>query len=272
MASINIISWHNQSRGLSITIFVIRQITMEFILLDFIIPRLTTRMVIYPCHLSYLPAPHWAKLPCSGTLTQVFIWKLPSQGWTRTWLITQTTSTSAMIVVRMHLAALQWVASYNCHMALQTCIRSWWIPGTHISGATNRGCIHTLLLQSSIKSNRWRTHRLLWSSAGKQCMVTILFYLTVSTPKWQLRSLWSDALSQTSQWTTIAWMTHCISGCQMAVAITQMQVRKGTSGMPFPTPTTDDRPWPNLWDLTCEPVISTRMRATLAIMWTRKRR
>jgi hypothetical protein len=47
----------------------------------------------------------------SGKRTKVFIRKLPSQSSKRTDLIARTTSIITMTVVRMHPAALQWVAS-----------------------------------------------------------------------------------------------------------------------------------------------------------------
>ena len=61
---------------------------------------------------------------------------------------------------------------------LQTHIHSWWIPGTHYQRATHRGCIKTLLLQSSVRSNRRRTNTC-WSnqhgcSACWQCYTSWL--------------------------------------------------------------------------------------------------
>jgi hypothetical protein len=70
-----------------------------------------------------------------------------------------------MIVARTHRTVWQQVASCYPPLVVQTGIYSWWILGTHNRRATNRGCIKTVMLQSSTRSNRWRTQCLPWSSA-----------------------------------------------------------------------------------------------------------
>ena len=167
--------------------------------MDFNIPWLTTRVVIYPRHWSCLLAPHWAMLFRSGKGTKVVIRKIPSLSWRRTDMIAPTTSTSWMTVVRTPPAALQRVPGCYPRRALQTRIDSWWIPGTPYWRANKRGCIKTLLLQSSVRSHRQRTQCLQWSSAWMQCVLTIKFFLTIWPPQWPLRSLRSEALTQTSQ-------------------------------------------------------------------------
>jgi len=192
-------SWRKQSRGVSTSNFIIRQITAVSMLMDCIIPWLPTRTVIYPHHWSWLPAPYYTMLSWSGKRTNVFLRKLPSRSWQRTDLIARTTSTTRTTVVRTHPAALQQVASCQPHLALQPRIHSWWIPGIHYRWATNRGCIQTLLLQSSVRSNRGRTQPLPRSSALKQWVLTMLLFLTIWPPRWRLRSLKSEALTQISQ-------------------------------------------------------------------------
>jgi len=163
--------------------------------MDRIIPWLTTRTVIYPCLWSCLPAPSCAMLLGSGKRKKVFIRKLPSQCWTRTDLIAWTTSTTRMTVVRTNPVALQRVACCEPRLVFQTCIHSWWIPGTHYWRATNRGFIKTLLPQSSIRSNRWRIQSLRWSLEWKLRMLTMLYFLTIWPLKWCLSSQRSEALT-----------------------------------------------------------------------------
>jgi len=119
----------------------------------------------------------------------------------------------------MHPAVLQLVARCFPRLALQTPIHSWWIPWTHYRRATNRVCMKTLLLQSSDGSNRRRTQHLPRSSARKQCMLSMLYLLTILPPRWHLRSVRSEALTQISRQTTIVQMMNCISGCQGAATI-----------------------------------------------------
>jgi len=146
MARIHYTSWQNQSGGLSSSNFIIGRITAVSMLMDFIIPWLTTRMIIYPRHWSCLHALRCAMLAWRGNRTKAFIRKFPSQSWKRTNLIAQTTSTLRMLEVRLQPAVLQRVASCWPRLVLQTHIHSWWILGTHYRRATNRGCIKTLLL------------------------------------------------------------------------------------------------------------------------------
>ena len=199
MASVHFTSWSKQCRRLSTSNFIIRWITAVSMLMDFIIPWLTTRTVIYPCHWSALPALRYAMLSWSGNKTKVFIWKLPSLSWKRTDWIIRTTSIIRMTVVRSHPAALQLVPSYLPRLVLQTHIHSWWIPGTHYWRATNRGYIKTLLLQSSVTSSGQRTQRLPWSSAWKQHVLTMLFFWTIWPPRGRLSSVRSEALTQASR-------------------------------------------------------------------------
>ena len=135
--------------------------------MDFIILWSTTRMVIYSRYWSWLLAVRCAMLSGSGKRTKVFIWK-------RTNLIARTTSIRRMTMVRSHPAALQRVPSCWTRLGLETRIHSCWRPGTHNRRATNRGCITTLLVQSSIRSSRQRTKCLPWSSARKQRVLPIL--------------------------------------------------------------------------------------------------
>src|SRR5882757_2867324 len=64
-------------------------------------------------------------------------------------------------------------------------------------------------------------------------------------------------------------MTNCISGCQGAAGISKMKV---TKAMSFPPPAGDDGPRLNSRGLTWEPVMSTGMRARMAMMRVRMRR
>jgi len=139
MASVHFGSLWKQSWGLSTSNFIMGQITTVGMMMQFIIPWFATWMVKHPRHWSCLPALHCTMLSWSGKKTKVFIWNLPSQSWKRTDLITQTTSSTRITVVRMHPAALQWVTSYSPCLALPTCIQSQWIPGKHYRRATNRG-------------------------------------------------------------------------------------------------------------------------------------
>jgi len=154
MVSVLFSSWWEQSWGLTTANFVIGLITAVSMLMDFIMPWLTTRTVIHPCQWSCLPAPHCAMLSWSGEGTKVFIRQRPSQSWKWTDMIVQTTSTTWITVVRTHPAALQQVARSWRRLALQTRIQCWWIPGTHYRRATNRGCIKTPWRQSSVRCNR----------------------------------------------------------------------------------------------------------------------
>ena len=152
MASVHFTSWHKQSRFLSTSNFIIGRISAVSMLMDCIIPWLTTRTIIYPRHWSCLPAPRCTMLSWSSKRPKVFIWKLPRQSWKRKDLIPQSTSIIRMTVVRMHPAVLHWVTSFQPRLALETRIHSWWIPGKQYRRATNRGCITTLLRQSNVRS------------------------------------------------------------------------------------------------------------------------
>jgi len=55
------------------------------------------------------------------------------------------------------------------------------------------------LATASVRSNRRRIQRLPWWSAWKQRMLTMLFSLIIWQPKWRLRSLGPEALTQTSR-------------------------------------------------------------------------
>jgi len=107
MASIYFTPWQTQSCCLSTSNFIIGWITVASMLMDSLIPWLTTRTVIYPRHWSCLPALHCAMLSWSGKWIKVFIRKLTSESWRWTELIAWTTSTSRMTVVRMHPPVLQ---------------------------------------------------------------------------------------------------------------------------------------------------------------------
>jgi len=102
MARVRFNFWLKQSRSLSTSNFIIWQITAVSMLKNFIIPWLTTRMVIYPCHRSCFPAPRWAMLSCCGKTIKAFISKIPSQSRKQTDLIARTTSIPRMTVVRPH--------------------------------------------------------------------------------------------------------------------------------------------------------------------------
>jgi len=106
MASAQFSSLGKHSWGLLTSHFVMRQITAVSMMMDFIIPWLMTRTVIYPHDWSCLPALHCAMLSRSGKGTKVLLWKLPRQSRMWTDLIARTTSTPRMKVVRIHPAAL----------------------------------------------------------------------------------------------------------------------------------------------------------------------
>ena len=194
----------------------------------------------------------------------MFIQKLPSQSWKRPDLIAQTTSITITVVVRTHPAALQWGTSCLPHLVLLTHIHYWWIPGTHYRRASNRGCIKSFLLQSSVRSNMRRTQCLPWSPSWKQQVLTMLFILTIWPQMWHMRSLRSEALTQTSRRRTIAWMTNFISGCQGAAGIVMIKVTKATSAMPSLPPAGEHGRPLNSRGLTWEPAISMGMRAGIA--------
>jgi hypothetical protein len=165
MASIHNTSSQKQSNSFTTSNFIIRQITVVGMVMDFIILSLMATAVIYPHHWSSLPAPGCTMLAWSGQRTTVFIWRLRSHSCIWTHLIAQTTLTVSLMVVSMHPAVVQWVGSCSLHLELQTHIHSCWIPATHYLRATNRWCIKTLLLQSIFRSTRRRTQYLQWSLA-----------------------------------------------------------------------------------------------------------
>jgi len=111
MASVHFTSVGKQSGGISTSNFIIERITAVSIQMDFIIPWLTTMMVIYPCHWSCLPALGFTMRTWSGKRTTVCIWKLPSPSWNQLDLIARTTSTARIRVVGPCPAVLQRVAS-----------------------------------------------------------------------------------------------------------------------------------------------------------------
>jgi len=167
---------------------------------------------------------------------------------------------------------VQWVTKSLPHQAWQTPIQSWWIPGSHYWRATNRGCLKTLLLQSSVRSNRRRTQHLLSSSACKQHLMTMLLINTIWPPKLCLRNLRLVALICTSRKTIIARMTNYILGAQGLAGISKMNVMKVISMMASPPSAGDDRPRLNSRGLTCEPVMLTSMRARMETMPMRMRK
>jgi len=199
MASVHITPWWKQCCGVSTSNFNLGLITSVSMLMDFIIPWLMTRTVIYPRHWSCVPAPHCAMFSRSGKRTKAFIRKLPSQSWKQTDLIARTTSITRMTVVRMHPAVYQLVASCQPCLALQSHMHSGWIPGTQYRRTPDRGRITTLLLQSSVRSNRRRTQRLPWWSAWMQRVLIMRFLLIIWPPKCHLRSLRLEPLTQTSR-------------------------------------------------------------------------
>jgi len=66
MASVLFTSLRKQSQGISISDFISGRITVVSMLMDFIIPWLMTRAVIYHRHWSWSPAPRCAMLCGSG--------------------------------------------------------------------------------------------------------------------------------------------------------------------------------------------------------------
>ena len=150
-------------------------------------------------------------------------------------------------------------------------MHSWWIPGTRYRRASNRGCITTLLLPSSIRSNRRRTQHLPWGSVWKLCMLTVLFFMSILPQKWCLKTLRSEAQTQTSRQSTNACMMNNISGQPGTEVITELTVMNGRCAIPYPAPAGDCRPRLNLCGLTWEPVMSTGMMARMAPMQTRMR-
>ena len=86
MASIHSTSWRKQCRSFSTSSYIIGRITTVSLLMDIIIPWLTTRTVIYPRYRSCLPAQRCTMLPRSGQRTKGFIRKLPRKTWSgHTW-------------------------------------------------------------------------------------------------------------------------------------------------------------------------------------------
>ena len=115
--------------------------------------------------------------------------KIPNQWWKQTDLITRTTSTARMTVVRSYPVALWRVASCQPRLVLRTRTQSWWIPGTFHRRASSRRWITTLVSSSGIRSNRRRSQRLPWWSAWKQCLLTMLYFLTIRPLKRRMRNL-----------------------------------------------------------------------------------
>jgi len=173
--------------------------TVVSVLIVYLILWLMTRTVIEPCHSSCLLAPCCPMLCRSRKRSKVFIQKLSSQRWMRTDLFARTSSTTRMTEVRTHPAAQHWVASCLPHLALQTRIHSWGIPGIHYPRATNRRCMKIIFLLSSVRSSGRRTRRLLWSSQWKQHMLMMLFFFPIWPPTWRLRSLRWESLTQASR-------------------------------------------------------------------------
>jgi len=86
------------------------------------------------------------------------------------------------------------------------------------------------------------------------------------TSEWNMRSLRSESLTQTSWLTTLVWMTNCIFGCQRVGGITQLNMTKVIWAMPSPPPAGDDKPRLNSDGLPWWPVMSRCMRAWMATM------
>jgi hypothetical protein len=146
-----------------------------------------------------MPTPQRSMLSRSAKRPNVLIRKLQSESSKWTDLVARTTSTTRIMVLRTHPAALQQVASHYPCLVLETNIYCRCIPGTRYWNATNTGWIKILMLESSLKSDGRRTQCLLWLSAWKQRMFTRLFCLPLGPPKWLFRSLRFEALTQTSQ-------------------------------------------------------------------------
>ena len=127
--------------------FNFRWIVMVTMLMDHIVQWFTSQTVIYHRLRSSSLVSRCAVGTWSGKWTMVLIQKLPSQCWKRIHLITHSTSTTRMTVVRTHSIVLQRVASCKLCWALKTDIHSFWIHTTHHYRATNRGWIEPLLLQ-----------------------------------------------------------------------------------------------------------------------------
>jgi len=79
-------------------------------------------------------------------------------------------------------------------------------------------------------------------------------------------------MTQSSRWTTIAWISNFISDCQGAAGITKMKVMKATSAMPSPPQASYDIPQLNSRGLTSEPVMSKSVRVRMATMLILMRR
>jgi len=96
--------------------------------------------------------------------------------------------------------------------------------------------------------------------------VHILFFLTIWPAKGCLRGQRSEALTKTFRLSTLALIMHSIRGCEGAAGITKMKVMTALSAMLSPIPAGDEGPRLNSRGLTWEPVISTGMRAMIAMM------
>jgi len=117
-----------------------------------------------------------------------------------------------------------------------------------------------------MRSNRRKTPRLPWSSAWMPRVLTMLSFLTIWPPKCYLRSVRSEALTQTSQLTTNARITNGMTRCHGPVGMTRMKMTNVTSAMTFRPLPNDDGPRLNLRGLTSRLVMSTDMRATIVLM------
>jgi len=232
-------------------------------LLNFIFPWLTARTVIYHRHWSCLPAPRCAMHSWSGKRTKGFIRKIPSQSWKQTDLIARTTSIPRMIVVRIHPGAVRKMLTSLGVAETYTFLMNTWntLPESY-----QQRVYHNTLATVKRQIQQAENPNPGVEISVEAARVSMLFFLIIWPPKWGLRSLRSEALTQSSRLTTIARMTNFISGCQGAGGIIKMKVMKAKCTMPSPPPAGDDVPQQNSKDLTSEPVISTDMMARMAMM------
>jgi hypothetical protein len=157
MRSIHFTSSRKTLSGYATSNLTIGGIPAVCMLMDFIIPWLMTRMVIYPRNSSWLTGLLCVRLSCWGKWRKVLIRTVLSHSGKQTDLIIQTTWSTKTLVVTIHPAAPELVWSCYPLLAFQRPEHSGWIPGTHYRKVTNSQCFKTLLLLATVTSYRLMT-------------------------------------------------------------------------------------------------------------------